>query len=290
MALEAKAPAYIERDAAHARLRKPQHRGCLAANPMYDLGGRPDGHRICSSIVDADDAAALHRRGGIAVMMKAALQLVRGARKRGIDVALANGECADEVGVESFVDDRRALAQRLLRIDDGRKRIEIETDQLSRVFRRMTTLGHDDGNGLADMADLVVGEKGLLGVDELVLDQRRPFTRQRELRVRHRRQELQEIPAAQGTGDARRTARTRQIHGADARMGERASDEDRVQHVRQIEVGNELSLTGQQAMVLATRQRAADERAFVGIVHARRIVPVIPGCRSAGKFTRPALA
>jgi hypothetical protein len=37
-------------------------------------------------------------------------------------------------------------------------------------------------------------------------------------------------------------------------MGERASDENRVQHVRQIEIGNELSSPGQQAMILATRQ------------------------------------
>jgi hypothetical protein len=80
----------------------------------------------------------------------------------------------------------------------------------------------------------------------------------------------------------------RQIHSADARMGERASDEDRVQHVRQIEIGYELSSTGQQAMILATRQRAADENAFVGIVHARRIV--IAGRRTAGKFTQPAPA
>src|SRR4029450_3701334 len=63
--------------------------------------------------------------------------------------------------------------------------------------------------------------------------------------------------------------RMRQIHSADARMGERASDEDRVQHVRQIEIGYELSSTGQQAMILATRQRAADENAFGGIVHGR---------------------
>jgi hypothetical protein len=96
--------------------------------------------------------------------------------------------------------------------------------------------------------------------------------------------------AAQGTGDARRTGRMRQIHSADARMGERASDEECVQHVRQIEVGNELSPTGQQAMILATRHRAADESASVGIVHARRIMPVIAGRRSAGEFTRPAPA
>src|SRR4029453_9217741 len=88
-----------------------------------------------------------------------------------------------------------------------------------------------------DMADLVVGEKGLLGIDELVLDQRRPFTWQRELRIRHWRQELQKIRAAQGASDARRAGRMRQIHSADARMGERASDEDRAQAGRPMEGG-----------------------------------------------------
>ena len=97
-----------------------------------------------------------------------------------------------------------------------------------------------------------------------MLDERRPFAGERELRVRHRRQEPQQVRAAQDTGDARRRGGARQIHAADARVCDRASDENRVKRVRQSEIGNELSAAGQQAMIFAARDRAADERRFFG--------------------------
>src|SRR5262245_7545202 len=267
---------------------------------MNDLGGRPDRHAIRPRVMNADDAAALHGRGGIAVMIKAALQLVRGARERGSDVALADGEGANEVGLEFIVDDRSARAQRRFRVDDGREGVEIEGDQLSGVFGGVAARRHDDGNGLADMPDFVMRQQRLLGIDELVLDERRPFAGERELRVRHRRQELQQIRAAQGTGDARRRGGARQIHSTDARMRDRSSDENAVQHVRQSEIGNELSAAGQQAMILAAWYGAADERHFVGIVHSRRVIsarsarfsisPLLPASAAFAAEPEPRLA
>src|SRR5207244_3529290 len=61
--------------------------------------------------------------------------------------------------------------------------IEIEGDQLSCVFGGVAALRHDHRNGLADMPDFVVSQQGLLGIDELVLDERGPFSGERELRV-----------------------------------------------------------------------------------------------------------
>jgi hypothetical protein len=69
-----------------------------------------------------------------------------------------------------------------------------------------------------------------------------------------------------GTGGKSRS------RSADARVCDRASDENRVQRVRQSEIGNELSAAGQQAMILAARDRAADEGRFVGIAHSRRVI------------------
>ena len=260
MAFDAKTPADIEGETAHARLREPQHRGYLPPDPMHDLSGRPDRHRIGAWIMQANHAAAFHRGGSIAVMMQAALKLVRRARERRIDVAFADREGTDEVGMKFVMDDRGARAQRRFGVNDGRERIEIETDQLRGILGRVPALGHDDGDGLADVTDLVMREKRLLRIDEFVLDQRRPFARQRKLRVRHRRQERQEVGAGQGTDDAGCGKRLRQMHAADARVGNRASDEDRVQHVRQIEIGDELSAAGQQSMILAARHRTADKR------------------------------
>jgi len=55
-------------------------------------------------------------------------------------------------------------------------------------------------------------------------------------------------------------------------MRDRASDENRVQHVRQIEIGNELSAAGQQAVILAARHGAADEGRFPKVVHLRKVI------------------
>src|SRR5438445_10529625 len=64
VSLEAEAAADIERNTPYARLRELPDRGRRAAHPVNDLGRRPDRYAIGPRSVDADAAAALHRRGG----------------------------------------------------------------------------------------------------------------------------------------------------------------------------------------------------------------------------------
>src|SRR5262249_59541740 len=96
MPLDAETATDVEREAAHARLRKLQHRRRLAPDPMHDLGGRPDRHRIRTRVMHSDHAAAFHRRGGITVMMKASLHPAWRSRERGNHVYLAHRERADK--------------------------------------------------------------------------------------------------------------------------------------------------------------------------------------------------
>jgi hypothetical protein len=51
-------------------------------------------------------------------------------------------------------------------------------------------------------------------------------------------------------------------------VSERASHEYRVEHVRQIEIGDELPAAGQQAAILAARNRAPDEPGLFQISHS----------------------
>ena len=108
MALEAEPAADIEGDAAHPRFRQTQDDGSFPPHPMHDLGRRPDRHRIGSRIMSGDNAAALHRHRGVAVVIKAALQPVRGAGKLGFDITLGDRERPEKVGLQSLVDNRRA--------------------------------------------------------------------------------------------------------------------------------------------------------------------------------------
>ena len=273
MAFDAETAADIERDAADAGLRKFQHRGRLAPQPMHDLGRRPDRHRIGPRIVQSDHAAAFHRHGGVAMMIKAPLQPMRRARKRAVGVAFANREGADQVGAELVVDDGCARGERQFGIEHGRQRIEIEIDQLGCVFRRIAVLRHDDSHRLADVPDLIVRQQRLLRIDELVLHLRRPFARQRKLGVRHRRQKLGELRAGQRIDNAGRRGGARHIDRFYARMSDRASDKHRMQHMRQFEIGDELAAAGEETAILAPGDGTAD----VGDI--REIVHPLPGRR-----------
>ena len=180
------------------------------------------------------------------------------------------------------MDDGHAVAQRRFRIEHRRQRLEIELDQLRRVLGGIAVLRHDDRDRLADMADLVVGQQRLLRIDELVLHQRRPLARQRHLRIRHRRQHARELRSGQHKGNAGRCGCARHIDRLDARMRLRAAHEHRMQHVRQIEIGNVLAATGQEPPVLAPRHGAADERCL--IVHCKGEC----GTRAANNQSTPA--
>ena len=165
------------------------------------------------------------------------------------------------------MDDGGAGVERLFRIEHRRQRLEIELDQLRRVLGGIAVRRDDDRDRLADVADLVMGQQRLLRIDELVLHQRRPFARQRELRVGHRRQHARELGPGQHKGNAGRRGGARHIDRLDARMGLRTSDQHRMQHVRQFEIGNVLAAAGQKPAILAPRHGAADEGGLV--VHCK---------------------
>ena len=90
-----------------------------------------------------------------------------------------------------------------------------------------------------------------------MLNDRGPFPRQRDLPLRHRRQQPQQIGAIQSEDYAGRRGGARQVDRANARMRYRAAHQNGVQHARQHEVGDELPLASQQPAVLAPQQRAA---------------------------------
>ena len=168
----------------------------LAAHPMRDLGRRPDRHRVAAPVVKSDDAAAFERHRGVAMMVEAPLQPVRCGGERCGGVALGDRKAADQIGGEPLVHDRRAGAQPGLGIGDGGQYFEIELDPFGGVLGLLTALGDDDGERLADMAHLVVRQQRLLRVQKTVLDEARPFSRHRDLRVGDRWDLLQQFGPA----------------------------------------------------------------------------------------------
>ena len=282
MALAAKAAADIERDATDPRLRQTEEARRFTAYPMNHLGRRPDRRRVGAPIIGGDDTAALHRHRGVAVVVEAALQTVGRRGECHVDLAPADREGADQVRAVSLVNDRAVGTQRRLGVDHRRERFEVAGHKLGRVFGLVTGFGDDDRDRLADMADLVMRQQRLLRVEEFVLDRRRPFARHRNLPLGHRRQQSQQIGAVEREHDAGHRRRSRQIDRADAGMRHRAAHEDRVQHSRQDEIGDELPLAGQQAPVFAPQQRAPDIRGS-DVIHGSNL-----RCHRASLWELPA--
>ena len=111
------------------------------------------------------------------------------------------------------------------------------------------------------MPHLVVRQQRLLRIEEFVLDWVVHLLGSESWPLGHRRQQPQQIGAAQRQHHAGRRGRARQVDRADRRVRHRAADEDGVQHARQYEIGDELPLAGQQPAVFAPQQRAPDEAA-----------------------------
>jgi hypothetical protein len=55
-------------------------------------------------------------------------------------------------------------------------------------------------------------------------------------------------------------------------MRDRAPHEYRMEHIRQLEIGDELPAAGQQAAILAARDGAADEGGLSRIVHDEALI------------------
>ena len=70
-------------------------------------------------------------------------------------------------------------------------------------------------------------------------------------------------------------------------MRDRAAHEHRMQHARQLEIGDEVPAAGQQPMILAAQDGATDERRFLTIVHAGNVMRTrlepFPGIAGLGK-------
>ena len=124
-----------------------------------------------------------------------------------------------------------------------------------------------------------------------MLDRGGPFARHRDLPLGNRRQQLQEIGAVQRVHDTRRRSGTAQIDTADAGMRQRAAHQHRMQHARQHQIGDELTLAGQQAPIFTAPQRAADigRRDVAHLRSERRRCAVLPrGAASSMSRMRPA--
>jgi hypothetical protein len=132
-------------------------------------------------------------------------------------------------------DDRRALGDRLLGVDDHRERLVVDLDGLARVLGDVRVVGDDAGHFLTLEPDLVRGQHGL-GV---VGQRRHPG----EVPGRHHL-------AGEDQVDARDVPRLAGVDGLDPRVGQRAAQDLHVQHAGQGDVVGVVALAADEPVVL----------------------------------------
>jgi hypothetical protein len=204
-------------------------------------------------------AATFHRNAGVAMRIEAPVQPVRGVGQSRGGIAFFDDEFADQVGLVLVMYNCGSRLEGISGIDNRRQRFQIDRHQFGAILRLALALRHDHGNCLAYMPYLVQGQQRLLGQVDCVPHLGAPLARERQLRARNRGRDPQKVGAGKHLYDARHRRSARDIDRPDAGMRDLAPDKDRMQHLRQREVRDELSLPGQQAPILAPRHRASNE-------------------------------
>ena len=143
-------------------------------------------HQQPALVVEAgDDRAGLERHRSAALDVEVPAEHVVRRGQSGVDVAVLLGDAAHHVVGPVAVHQRRVRLGGAREVGDDRQRLVLDADGAGGVLGDVAVLGHDHGDDLADVADLVLGERVLRagGDDRLVRDDQRQRVREPALEV-----------------------------------------------------------------------------------------------------------
>ena len=171
-----------------------------------------------------------------------------GGARHLVEVALLEDPLDEQVVPPALVHQAGRLGDGGGGVDDRRQDLEIDADRIGQVLS-LGAGGRDaGGNGVADIADLVRGQRRIARDLEAVDLRHRPHLREARQIARGKDASL----GIRRDGD-----------GLDAGMRVRAADKGDVLRIRQLYVRHELSAPVQVARVLLAQQRGADAQAGV---------------------------
>ncbi len=177
-------------------------------------------------------------------------------------------QVGEGAGRSERIVDMHRRARRLDLVIDGRQRVIFGGDRAAPLLRRLRRLGEDDGNRLADMPHLALGEDRLVVKGRAVIG-------------------IGDDGADFGGGDdsedAPRRPRRRRIDRADAGVRHGAPEDLAVQHAGQAQIVDIFGGAGDLGARLQPRHRASD------LAGGRRAHPATSAARiSARRTTTPA--
>ena len=229
-----------------------QHREGLA-QVMGLLGRGPDGERLVGAAELDQEAAALDRMGGAAMLPEILVQHMGGLAEGRLGIPIGDPVGRDDVGFELAAHGRRIGLRGLAAVGGRRQRLVIDLDQGGGVLGEIAVVRDHERDRLAHVGDLAVGER----------EGPHPLERRSGVRVpqhaplRHDRGQIVEREHGM---DARRRQGGGFRERADERMGMRAAHERHVQDARQHDVVDETSAPAQQGVVLEPGNARSDQR------------------------------
>ena len=157
--LAAETTADILRDDPHAMAGNIERLRQRIAHDARHLRRRIQCQRLAAGVVFGKVGARLDRNRRLSVHAKPAADAHRRLGKRGVDVAALEFAAHHHVGAGLIVQQRRAVFQRLFRIDHERQRLVFDIDELQRVFGLIAALRDDTDDRLADIAHLAARQR-----------------------------------------------------------------------------------------------------------------------------------
>ena len=222
-----------------------------AAAEMRRLRRRPDREHVGRRIVARQHGAAFQGHRRAAVQMHLLLEHMRRILERGIDVAVAHRHEGRDVRGEVGVHGRGAGLHRVARVAHRRQRLVVDLDRGGGVLREVAVVRDHHGDGLADVADFVAGERDLRA-------------RRLDRRIGHQHRDLaggdarRHVVGGEHRVNARHRSGRRAVDAANAGVAVGAADESRVQHAGQVHVIDELAAPGEQGRVFEARDPCAE--------------------------------
>ena len=152
--LDAEAAAHVRRDHGDGGLRQPELLRNHAPGRDGRLGRIPDREFSQARIKAGDDAAGLHRLGRAPFGPEFLAQHEIGLGEGALDIAVAVGGAAGDVGIGVVVDERRAGLRRRHEIDRRSVRRIVHLDQVERVLGEVAAVRDHQRHRLAHEAHL----------------------------------------------------------------------------------------------------------------------------------------
>ena len=239
--------AFVEVD---LRRRDPEHAHQRVLVPMRHLGGAVQFEHVMGGVVEADGAAGLHRHAGMTADGEIEFDHRMGGGERRVDVAkaVAHGERRGAAAVVEF-------AGRVARGHERRQRLDLDLDEIGRIFGKIGILGEYRRHGVADITHPAYSQHRLtIGFDLI--------GRARGVAEIDRR-DVGDVGAGPHRHDAREPQCRCRVDAHDPAMGDGRPHHAHMELMGEGDVAGEQPASGHQRPVLDARHRMPEHAALV---------------------------